>query len=139
MKLARALASRPIRALTGVNICWLDLLPPATQEKLIAHTRVLANMYELGISSDRGWMFCNTHVCTVFYKNFDRLVDRNLYAQEGAARRRNQGGDRASAPTLLWRCLRGLWSLEGVLSPLSLQARQATARAGTKRRESWLP
>jgi len=75
MKLARALASRPIRALTGVNICWLDLLPPATQEKLISHTRVLANMYELGISSDRGWMFCNTHVCTVFYKNFDRLVD----------------------------------------------------------------
>jgi hypothetical protein len=41
----------------------------------LVNKSVLANMYELGISSDRGWMFCNTHVCTVFYKNFDRLVD----------------------------------------------------------------
>ena len=30
--------------------------------------------------------------------------DRNLYAQEGAARRRNQVGDRASAPTLGSKC-----------------------------------
>jgi len=30
--------------------------------------------------------------------------DRNLYAQEGAARRRNQGVDRASAPTLGSKC-----------------------------------
>ena len=30
--------------------------------------------------------------------------DRNLYAQVGAARRRNQGGDRASAPTLGSKC-----------------------------------
>ena len=30
--------------------------------------------------------------------------DRNLYAQVGAARRRNQGGDRRSAPTLGSKC-----------------------------------
>ena len=30
--------------------------------------------------------------------------DRNLYAHGGAARRRNQGGDRGSAPTLGSKC-----------------------------------